>query len=94
MRNFEYDENKSQWSGVITYRDQNIRIMALHIFIMKRLQNKKLLDVGVAPLCLPRRDLGNHGGIAPTNNIMNMCNARNLHLPRSSILGVPSRTNL
>ena len=48
---------------------------------MKRLQNKKLLDVGVAPLCLPRKDLGkqvgiwaNTGGIAATNNIMNICN--------------------
>ena len=44
---------------------------------MKRLRNKKLLDVGVAPLCLARKDLGNHGGIAPTNNIMNMGNALN-----------------
>jgi hypothetical protein len=47
----------------------------LHIFVMKRLQNKKLLDVGVAPPCLPRKDLDNHWGIAPTNKIMNMCNA-------------------
>jgi hypothetical protein len=48
---------------------------ALHIFIMKRLNREINRGMGIVPMPTPW-GFGANTGAAPTNNIMNMCNAK------------------